>query len=85
VAQEGLANALKHGSAGPVTVALRYLPDAVQIEVLNPTAPDRGRAAGSRLGLVGIRERVGVFGGRLRVGPRDDDHWGLEAGFPAPP
>jgi signal transduction histidine kinase len=71
VAQEALTNVHKHAQA-PTTVVLRYLPDAVEVEVVNerPTkAPDP--LPGSGMGLVGLRERVELLGGRFSAGPRD--------------
>lgn len=78
IAQEALTNSRKH--AGPharADVRLRYLDDAVELEVTDDgvgaaSAAARGRAhaAGTGLGLVGIRERVTADGGTLEVRPR---------------
>ena len=80
IAQEALTNARKHG--GPhvhADVRLRYLDDAVELEVTDDgvgavgaggPARSRGRAGGSGLGLVGIRERVAADGGTLEARPR---------------
>lgn len=85
VAQEGLANVLKHAGGAPSVLALRYRPDEVEIEVANEgpgEAAPAGQGPGSRLGLVGIRERVRVFGGRVQAGPRAEGGWDLRAVFP---
>jgi signal transduction histidine kinase len=37
---------------------------------------------GSRAGLVGVRERVSIFGGSMRFGPREGGGWALVAHFP---
>lgn len=69
VAQESLTNARRHG--GPdasADVRLRYLADAVELEVVNS-----GRAVAAvrpGLGLVGMRERAAASGGELETGPR---------------
>ena len=79
IAQEALTNARKH--AGPhasADVRLRYLDDAVEIEVTDDgagamtgaSARGGSRAPGSGLGLVGIRERVSSDGGTLEARPR---------------
>ncbi len=78
IAQESLTNVRKHASPGAqANVRLRYLDDAVEIEVTNdgPSLPVRsgslaalGRVGG--LGQVGIRERVASCGGTLEMGPR---------------
>jgi signal transduction histidine kinase len=72
IIQEALTNVLKHAGKVPVTVTLRYQQHAVEVEVL-----DEGRAAahqrissdGNGRGLVGMRERVALLGGRLSAGP----------------
>ena len=67
IVQEGLTNALKHAGAGRADVTLRYGPDELQIEVRDD---GEGSAAGDGLGhgLVGIRERVKIYGGEMTAG-----------------
>jgi signal transduction histidine kinase len=67
IVQEGLTNALKHAGAGQADVTLRYGPDELQIEVRDD---GEGSAAGDGLGhgLVGIRERVKIYGGEMTAG-----------------
>ncbi|MFC0038251.1 sensor histidine kinase [Actinomadura rayongensis] len=71
VVQEALTNTLKHG--GPEATArvrLGYGPDEVRVEIRDD---GRGAAAsddGRGHGLPGMRERVGVYGGEVRAGPR---------------
>lgn len=71
IIQEALTNALKHADAGHARVTVRYLVDALDIEVV-----DDGRGAESGLsstsggrGIIGMRERAALFGGELTVGP----------------
>ncbi len=73
IAQEALTNTRKHaGTHARADVRLRYLDDAVELEVtddgvgLHAAAP----ALGGGLGLVGIRERVSADGGTLEARPR---------------
>jgi signal transduction histidine kinase len=84
VVQEGLTNALKHAGRAKVKVVLRYLPNNLEIEIV-----DDGRAArrgnGGRHGLPGLRERVAVFGGRLEAGGQPAGGWRLRASFPTTP
>jgi signal transduction histidine kinase len=81
IAQEAVTNVLKH--AGPDASAdlrLRYLPDAVEVEVTDtgnggrasrPSAgAENDRSRGSGLGHVGMRERVAAVGGTVEIGPR---------------
>ena len=67
VAQEGLTNVRKHSGAGSARVLLDYgTPDSVRLEVRDD---GRGTEAsnGNGFGLMGLRERVESFGGRLTV------------------
>lgn len=73
IAQEALTNTRKHGGVGArADVRLRYLPDAVELEVADDGAGSRrpSRPPSSGLGLVGMRERVAADGGTLEAGPR---------------
>jgi signal transduction histidine kinase len=69
--QEALTNSIKHGGCAPTDVRVHYRADAV--EVLVSDQGDGGvdsRLAGSGQGLVGMRERVRMYGGELQAGPR---------------
>jgi signal transduction histidine kinase len=69
IVQEALTNALRHG-AGPVDLALAWHHDRLAIRVSNPVLPGASNGAAGGHGLVGIRERVTLFGGRFSAGPR---------------
>jgi signal transduction histidine kinase len=82
VVQEALTNALKHGrSGGRAAVLLCYAPDAVTVEVSNDAAASRN-GSGSGQGLVGMRERVSLYGGRLEAGAVAGDRFELKAEIP---
>jgi signal transduction histidine kinase len=82
VAQEGIANAMKHSGAHSCRIRVECQPDCVVVEV-EDDGQGGGSAAGSRLGLVGIRERAALFGGRVDAGPRSaGGGWRLEVAFP---
>jgi signal transduction histidine kinase len=72
VVQEALTNVHKHAGPTPTTVVLGYRPDAVEVSVTNdrPSRPP-DPLPGSGMGLVGLRERVELMGGRFTAGPRD--------------
>jgi signal transduction histidine kinase len=71
IAQEALTNTLKHAGPGAVaTVRLAFDPDAVEVEVTDDGPGGTGAVAiGSRKGLIGMRERAELFGGRFSAGP----------------
>ena len=71
VAQESLTNASKHAPGAEVRVTLTFGSDTVALDVANGPADGPGAltAAGSGLGLVGMRERIGMVGGSVRTGP----------------
>jgi signal transduction histidine kinase len=79
VVQEALTNVIKH--AGPTTrvgVKVQYLPGSLAVEVV-----DDGRgAAGSGHGLLGMRERVELWGGELTVGPVSGGGYRVKALLP---
>lgn len=89
IVQEAVTNVLKHaGEVRDVHVVVRRLAGHVEIEVL-----DDGRGAASVLleedadgtrgsGLVGMRERVGLFGGHVDAGPRHDGGFRVRATIP---
>jgi signal transduction histidine kinase len=85
VVQEALTNARRHAVGAAVDVELRYDVDALRIQVRDngpgPAVP-RGTAAGH--GLLGMRERVGVVGGTLRVGPGQPGGFVVDVVLPFP-
>jgi signal transduction histidine kinase len=83
IVQESLTNALKHAGPAHAEVRLRYAPRALDVEIR-----DDGRAAphangdGGGHGLIGMRERVALYGGELVVGPRDGGGYEVRAHLP---
>jgi signal transduction histidine kinase len=67
IVQEGLTNALKHARASDADVTVRYRPDELEIEIR-----DNGQGSsttdGLGHGLVGVRERVKIYGGEMSAG-----------------
>ena len=78
VCAEGVANAVRYGSSGSVSVTLRG-EDRYSLSIGNPAAADASQAAGS--GLEGLRDRVEALGGSLRAG-RDGEDFVLLAVLP---
>ncbi|MET9633632.1 histidine kinase [Lentzea sp. NPDC006480] len=71
IVQEALTNVLKHAGQVRTSVLLRCLPDRVVIDVFNEAPSVVPDAVRSGHGLVGMRERVGMYGGVVRAGPSD--------------
>jgi signal transduction histidine kinase len=67
IVQEGLTNALKHARASNADVTVRYLPDELQIEVRDD-GEGSSSSSGAGHGLVGVRERVKIYGGEMSAG-----------------
>ena len=84
VVQEALTNVMKHAGQARTAVRLDYRPDELIIDVSDdgppaaaPTAnPDGGR------GLLGLRERVSLYGGAFDAGPRPAGGWRVTARLP---
>ena len=68
IVQEGLTNALKYARATRADVTVHYAADAVEL-VVRDDGPGGGTGDGGGLGLVGIRERVKLYGGEMTAGP----------------
>jgi signal transduction histidine kinase len=81
IVQEALTNALRHAGPAHAWVAVRYGGDDVEIEVANDgRSESNGEASGH--GLVGMRERVALCGGELRMGPRPGGGFSISARLP---
>jgi signal transduction histidine kinase len=84
VIQEALTNALKHSGGTSATVRVDYTETLLEVEVRD----DGNRGAGRPLnnvgghGLIGMRERVGLHGGHLRVGVTPEGGFAVHATFP---
>ncbi|NEK59853.1 sensor histidine kinase [Geodermatophilus sabuli] len=89
IVQESLTNVLKHaGPAGRAWVRLHWRPDGLEVAVL-----DDGRGASAAMvssdgqgqGVLGMRERARLHGGRLDAGPRAGGGFGVHALLPYRP
>jgi signal transduction histidine kinase len=89
IVQEALTNTLRHAGPARARVMLRYLPDALEVRVSDNgagTARAEGTAPhdGGGHGLIGMRERVALFGGELEAGPRPEGGYAVLARIPTP-
>ena len=81
IVQEGLTNALKHARASHADVVVRYARDELQIEVRDDGG---GANAGDGLGhgLIGVRERVKIYGGEMSAGSANGGGFVLSTSLP---
>ncbi|MBG6108590.1 sensor histidine kinase [Frigoribacterium sp. CG_9.8] len=71
IAQESITNTLKHAGPGAeIDLRLRYLDDAVELEIGDSGSANISYAGGAGLGQRGMRERVDAVGGTIHIGPR---------------
>jgi signal transduction histidine kinase len=85
IIQEALTNALRHAGGTIAHVAVRYRNDRLELEVANDGREDRrpqNHHPGGGRGLIGIRERVALFGGELEAGPRAGGGFVVRCRFP---
>jgi signal transduction histidine kinase len=87
IVQEALTNCLKHASGVTrATVLVRHDPDSITVDVCDDgvgATPPSGRSRdGIGRGLIGMRERVALYGGDLVAGPRPGGGFAVRARFP---
>jgi signal transduction histidine kinase len=63
IVQEALTNALKHAGRAHASVAIRYGPDSLELEICDDGPGSEAPVPGGGHGLVGMRERVALYGG----------------------
>lgn len=83
IVQEALTNVVRHSGADRCRVVVVREPDALHIDVTDngsglgdPDQPERGA------GIAGMRERVGLYGGELHVGPQPEGGYRVTARIP---
>jgi len=83
IVQEGLTNALRHARASHADVTVRYRPRELRIEVRDD---GEGGSTGDGLGhgLVGVRERVKIYGGEMTAGRAPERGFLLTTSLPLP-
>ncbi len=88
IIQEALTNALRHGKTGPARVLIRYTNAALELEILDqsrvlPPHDDADERGGR--GLVGMRERIAIYGGTLQARPEPGHGYAVRARLPIIP
>ena len=85
IVQEALTNTLKHARATTADVALVFHPQGLIIDILDdgqPAGPPAGGASHPGRGIIGMHERVALYGGSLTAGPRPQGGFQVHARFP---
>jgi len=86
IVQEALTNVVKHAGPARAQVTIGYRDQEVMVEVIDDgrgaVTPAGDGRAGTGHGLIGMRERVAVFGGDLEVGPRPGGGFRVAARLP---
>jgi signal transduction histidine kinase len=81
IVQEALTNALKHAGPATARVSIRYEDARLELDVTDDGAGN-GNGDGTGHGLVGIRERVAIFGGEVESGARPEGGYAVRARLP---
>jgi signal transduction histidine kinase len=81
IAQEALTNVVKHAGGARARVVVAYEPDVLQLVIADDGLPDARASNGGR-GLIGMRERVSVLGGRIETGPEEGGGFVVRASLP---
>ncbi|MEU9508180.1 histidine kinase [Micromonospora sp. NPDC048170] len=83
IVQEALTNVVRHAGTDRCRVTVTHGPDEVAVEILDDGRG--GTVGGEGHGLVGMRERVALTGGRFHAGPRPEGGFRVAAWLPVPP
>jgi len=83
IVQEALTNALKHAATPQAKMHLRYLSGSLQVRISNALTPGTPPRTGN--GLIGMRERVALYGGCLQAGAQPDGRFVIDATLPLDP
>lgn len=81
--QEALTNTVKHASGADASVQVSYGDDELHVEVTDTGGrPGPAAGTGNGRGLIGLRERLAVYGGTLCTGPRPLGGYRVQALIP---
>jgi signal transduction histidine kinase len=83
VVQEALTNTVKHASGATADVVVDYTADHLRVEVTDTGgSPSASVSSGDGRGLIGLRERLALYGGTLQTGPRPRGGYRVKALIP---
>jgi len=85
IVQEALTNTLKHARASRAEVHVRYWPGELEVEIVDDGRGNGGPGGASGgLGLIGMRERAALHGGRIDAGPAPGGGFAVRVKLPTP-
>ncbi|MBW3665903.1 MAG: sensor histidine kinase [Actinobacteria bacterium] len=84
IVQEALTNVLRHAGPARARVAVRYGDRELELEVADDGRGPGPERNGQGHGIIGMRERVTLYGGSLSTGPADDGGFVVRAVLPIP-
>jgi signal transduction histidine kinase len=82
IVQEALTNVVKHTEDAAAEVVIRYGEHALELDVVDNGHGRATSSNGSGHGLIGMRERVALYGGTLEAGTRDSGGYAVCARLP---
>jgi len=82
IVQEALTNALKHAGDARATIRVHYRRDTLELEILDTGTGNGAGTPGGGHGLVGMRERAALCGGRLDAGRLADGGFAVHVLLP---
>ncbi|WP_217707258.1 sensor histidine kinase [Nonomuraea rhodomycinica] len=84
IIQESLTNVLKHARAARVEIVLAYGPRDLTVRVTDDGAAPQPAPGSTGHGLMGMTERVRLYGGTITAGPLPEGGFDVRATFPLP-
>ena len=85
IVQEALTNVLKHAGEAEAQITIRYGGTTLELEVVDNGSGAGASGGGSGQGLIGMRERVALYGGVLETGARNGHGYTVRARLPLDP
>jgi len=82
ILQEAVTNTLKHSGASRIDVRIGHSPSGMELTIFDDGAGRAGAPGGAGHGLIGMRERVELFGGSLEVGASELGGFRVHARLP---
>jgi signal transduction histidine kinase len=82
IVQEALTNVVKHAGGAAAEVVIRYRERALELDVVDDGHSRPVDVNGAGHGLIGMRERVALYGGTLEAGTRDGGGYAVRARLP---